>query len=85
MPEFIKKRMSELEELCEKYPIEIPLTEVAKYLHIKPESLRRSIEQGTCGFCALTWRNGTRPAFNIPTIPFYLAMTGRKGVIYGED
>ena len=79
MPKFIKQRKAELETLCEQYPIEIPLIEVAKFLHIKPESLRRSIEQGTCGFCALTWRNGTRPAFSIQTLPFYLAMTGQKG------
>jgi hypothetical protein len=87
MPDFIKKRKAELEELCEKYPIEIPLIEVAKFLHIHPDSLRLSIIQGTCGFSALAWRKlGTeRNSFSIQTLPFYLAYTGQKGVIYGED
>ena len=83
MPPFIKHRLAELQALCEKYPIEIPLVEVAKFLHIHPESLRMAIMQGTCGFCALAWKKpgGKNSAFSIQTMPFYLAMTGQKGVI----
>jgi hypothetical protein len=82
MPEFIKQRKAELDALCEKYPIEIPLAEVAKYLHIHPESLRYAIIQGTCGFCALAWRKPGKQnsAFSIQTLPFYIAMVGQKGV-----
>lgn len=82
MLESIKQRKAELESLCEKYPIEIPLIEVAKYLHIHPESLRFSIIQGTCGFSALAWKKpgNQNSAFSIQTLPFYLSQTGQKGV-----
>lgn len=82
MPEFIKNRIQELNALCEKYPIEIPLAEVAKFLHIKPESLRFSIIQGTCGFCAFAWRKPGKDncAFSIQTLPFYLSQTGGKEI-----
>ena len=83
MPEFIKQRLAELNALCEQYPIEIPLIEVAKFLHIHPESLRFAIIQGTCGFSALAWKKPGKQnsAFSIQTMPFYLAMVGQKGVI----
>lgn len=75
MPESIKQRLEELRALCEKYPTEIPVEEVARYLHIKPESLRYSILQGTCGFSALAWKrpNGKNASFSIQTLPFYLS------------
>lgn len=81
MPDFIKQRIAELNALCEKYPIEIPLIEVAKYLHVKPESLRMSIIQGTCGFSALAWKKPGRQnsAFSVQTLPFYLSQIGQKG------
>lgn len=81
MSNAMQERMRELTELCEKYPIEIPLTELANFLHIKPESLRLSIIQGTCGFCSFAWKRvgGTHYAFSVQTLPFYLAYTGMKG------
>ncbi len=72
MPEEIKQRQEELKALCKKYPIEIPVAEAAKFLHIKPESLRYAIDQGKIAgaFC---WRKpGSKNAsFSIQTLPFY--------------
>lgn len=81
MPDAIKERLNELKALCEKYPIEIPLNEVAGYLHVKPESLRYAIMQGTCGFSALAWRKpgGKNASYSIQTLPFYLSQV--NGVI----
>ena len=80
MPDAIKERLAELKALCEKYPVEIPLDEVARYLHIKPESLRYSIMQGTCGFSALAWKRpgGKTSAYSIQTLPFYLSQVNGK-------
>jgi hypothetical protein len=87
MPDFIKQRIAELEALCEQYPIEIPLIEVAKFLHIHPESLRFSIIQGTSGFSALAWRKPGKQnsAFSVQTLPFYLSQIGGKEIFNGND
>lgn len=68
-----EERQKSLEALCEKYPIEIPLPEAAKWLGIAPESLRAAICQGTCSFPALAWRKAGKQnrAFHIPTASFY--------------
>lgn len=72
MPNALKQRLEELKALCEKYPTEIPVSEVAKFLHVKPESLRYAISQGKVPG-ALCWRKpGSKNAsFSIQTLPFY--------------
>lgn len=81
----MKNRFEELNELCRTYPIDIPLIEAAKFLHLHPESLRYSIVQGTCGFNALSWiKPGAKNrGFLIPTLAFYQALTG--GALYHEQ
>lgn len=69
------EKQKELEEICDKYPIEIPVPVAAKWLGIAPESLRHSILQGTCGFAALAWHKPgkSNAGFHIPTANFYKA------------
>lgn len=62
--------LDEISQLTEEYPVYIPLARAASVLHIRPECLRASIEQGHCpfGFC---WKLGdSRMAYKIPTITF---------------
>ena len=50
-------RMDEVSHLVERYPLYLPVIVAAEALHMKPEALRASIEQGRCpfGFC---WKLG---------------------------
>lgn len=61
--------MAALSQLVEQYPMYIPVLAAAELLHIKPEGLRASIEQGRCpfGFC---WSLGDRMAYKVPTLTF---------------
>lgn len=65
----LESRLSELEHLVEQYPLYIPVLAAAELLHLKPEALRASIEQGRCpfGFC---WKLGDRMAYKVPTVTF---------------
>lgn len=80
MPDFIKARFNELEELCRKHPIEMPLIEAAKFLHMHPESLRIAIIQDTSPFPAFAWKKPgcVNYAFHIPTFTFYQHLIGGR-------
>lgn len=70
----LESRMSELGQLVEQYPLYVPVLAAAELLHLKPESLRASIEQGRCpfGFC---WQLGDRMAYKLPTLAFVAWLT----------
>lgn len=57
--DFLHQNMADLSNLVETYPCYIPILAAAELLHIKPEALRASVEQGRCpfGFC---WKLGDR-------------------------
>lgn len=80
MPDFIKAQFDELEELCKKHPIEMPVAEAAKFLHMHPESLRIAIIQDTSPFPAFAWKKPGRAnyAFHIPTFTFYQHLIGGR-------
>lgn len=61
--------MAALSRLVEQYPLYVPVLAAAELLHLKPEALRASIEQGRCpfGFC---WQLGDRMAYKVPTLTF---------------
>ena len=61
--------MAALSRLVEQYPLYVPVLAAAELLHLKPEALRASIEQGRCpfGFC---WQLGDRMAYKLPTLTF---------------
>lgn len=72
--DFLHQNMADLSNLVETYPCYIPILAAAELLHIKPEALRASVEQGRCpfGFC---WKLGDRIAYKIPTLAFVAWIT----------
>ena len=50
VPTTITAKLSELEQLCEKYPSKIPIEECAAFLGMAGESLRACLEHGSCPF-----------------------------------
>lgn len=79
--EVLRERNAELIRLCEKYPISIPVNEVAKYLHIKPASLRYAIAQGKIKG-AISWQSpgGKNTGYSIQTLPFFQEQGGNLNV-----
>ena len=73
-PTDVADRLTALEQLADRYPLYIPVSAAADYLHIKEAGLRAAIEQGTCPF-GISWRLGDRAAYKIPTITFIAWMT----------
>lgn len=69
--------VSQLSQAVEQYPLYLPVLVVAGLLHLKPEALRASIDQGRCpfGFC---WQLGGRTAYKIPTLTFARWFTNGK-------
>lgn len=72
--ETLQNTLNEMSQLVETYPLYIPVLAAAQILHIKPEALRASIEQGRCpfGFC---WQLGDRMAYKLPTLAFVAWIT----------
>ena len=75
MPTAIADKLHRLTEICEQYPDAVPVDVVAKFNGTHPESLRNSLKEGTCPF-GYAWNRGSRSGFSIPTIRFYLWITG---------
>lgn len=67
--EALSGNMAEVSSLVEIYPYCIPVLAAAELLHIKPEALRASIEQGRCPF-GFSWKLGERSGYKIPTLTF---------------
>ena len=65
----LQNNLDIVSDLVARYPYCIPVMAAAEVLHIKPEALRASIEQGRCpfGFC---WTLGDRMAYKLPTVTF---------------
>lgn len=64
----------DLEKLLKKFPIYIPVSAAAAFLHMAPEALRASMEQGRCPF-GFSWKLGDRSGYKIPSIAFYTWLT----------
>ena len=65
----VANQLTSLRELADQYPLYIPISAAADYLHVKEAGLRAAIEQGTCPF-GISWKLGDRAAYKIPTITF---------------
>jgi len=76
IPESIANNYDKLVDLCETYPLKIPLEKAAEFLSMDKEGLRSSIEQGRCqfGICVKKSIQGNR-AFTINTLAFYSWVT----------
>lgn len=73
LPANIRGKISELDKLIDKYPKKIPTVQIAKFLGMDIECLRRGIEQGTIPF-ALGCNNdeyGNRYSY-VSSVTFYL-------------
>ncbi len=71
-------RIEELKTIIEKYPVHMPVRQVAKFLGCSEDGLRASMDQGRCPF-GFSWRLGERAGYKIPTITFVMWVT--KGAI----
>lgn len=76
IPQPVVENMERLNALVEKYPIDIPLPEVAKLMGTNPDCLRAAIDCGSFkpGY---SWRKekALSKGYKIATIPFYLWYT----------
>lgn len=81
IPEPIRERMDELENLVNDNPFELSVNQTAQFLRMDAECLRACIEAGKCPF-ALGWKKNTRGsrAFKIPTASFYFWYTVNSGM-----
>ena len=68
--EFLKNDEAKVEEMIKKYPITIPIAEVAALLGMTPKTVRAAIEDGNLG--GITWRTpgALNKGFSVPTSPF---------------
>lgn len=64
----------DLKKLVEKFPLYIPVSAAAAFLHMAPEALRASIDQGRCAF-GISWKLGERTGYKIPTLAFVSWLT----------
>lgn len=71
----LNERVQELSALIEANPICLPVSSVAAFLHVKPDALRASMEQGRCPF-GFAWKLGDRAAYKVPTLAFYSWLIG---------
>ena len=73
-------KIEELKELCRKYPVCIPVREVAHFLGMGEDGLRAACLQGRCPFgFGWTSAGADRSGFKVPTIAFLSWMT--KGTV----
>ena len=59
--------MDAISKMVETYPHYVPVLVVSELLHMKPDALRASMEQGRCpfGFC---WKLGDKFSYKISTV-----------------
>ena len=81
IPQVIKDRLSELNNLINEHPQYIPVKDAAKYIGANTEGLREMIYKGQCPF-GIAWQKdikGNR-VFKIPTLKFYMWFTNNAGI-----
>ena len=81
IPASISGYYERLYDLCEEYPLKIPLDKAAEFLAMDKEALRSAIEQGRCQFGLCVQKNQyANRAFTINTFAFYSWVT--NGAIF---
>ena len=72
----ILKKLKELDDLVEKHPEKIPLSEAAKFLDMNEEGLKAALMRGNAPFgFAYQKTDGAYRVAIIPTVTFYLWYT----------
>lgn len=72
------QNLDAVSQIIERYPVCIPVSAAAEFLHTKPEALRAAMEQKRCPF-GFSWQLGERAAYKIPTLTFVCWLT--KGTL----
>jgi hypothetical protein len=81
LPEPIIRNIQTLNSMVTENPQYLSIVDVAKFLGVKPDGLRNSIDRGQCPF-GFGWKinkNGNR-GYKIPTVTFYLWYTQAVGL-----
>ena len=74
--ETILKKLKELDELVNKHPQKIPLSDAAKFLDMNEEGLKAALMRGNAPFgFAYQKTDGAYRVAIIPTVTFYLWYT----------
>ena len=83
----IKEQLIKLEELVKKYPIKLPLKEVAELLDMNVLGLRSALMRGNAPFgFAYQKDDGGYRVMVIPTVKFYLWFTNSTAqMVLGGD
>lgn len=76
IPAPVAEKLDGLMQLCKRYPLKIPLVEVAAFLGADDEGMRSAAEKGQLPF-GFGWQKSLKGnrAFCVPTVPFYLWYT----------
>lgn len=78
--EIIKKQLTKLLDLVEKYPVKMPLSVVAEFLEMNEEGLKAGLMRGNVPFgFGYQKDDGGYRVFVIPSVPFYLWYTNTTG------
>ena len=81
MPAALQERMETLQALCERYPIKIPVAEIARYYDTTPDTIGVMIKSGRCPFAVGFTREAKgRNTFLVSTMAFWLWETNHQGV-----
>ena len=78
--EIIKKQLTKLLDLVEKYPVKMPLSVVAEFLGMNEAGLKAGLMRGNIPFgFAYQKDDGGYRVNVIPTVKFYLGYTNTTG------
>jgi hypothetical protein len=78
--EIIKKQLTKLLDLVEKYPVKMPLSVVAEFLEMNEAGLKAGLMRGNIPFgFAYQKDDGGYRVNVIPTVKFYLWYTNTTG------
>lgn len=78
--EIIKKQLTKLLDLVEKYPVKMPLSVVAEFLGMNEEGLKAALMRHNTPFgFGYQKEDGGNRVFIIPTVTFYLWFTNTSG------
>lgn len=86
IPKPIEENMAKLNELVEKYPLNLPLPVVAEFMATDADCLRAALDAGTCPF-GYGWKRvgASVRAYKIPTTTFWFWYTHSNCVMEMES
>lgn len=73
----MRTRIAELEDIAKQYPRAIPVDVVAEFLGVDSRTVRHMLEE-TGNAIGTSWQRASRRGYAIPTLKFYLWITGGR-------